>query len=109
MSNDLRVLRRRQEDAQVEAERRVYGAENGAPVLVGRTTSDGAYPTSARAVYKIALDVVNCQLKEGAPVSFATTGAFEYAANFGSAVPPFGTEVRLDLMPGGRFAFEYDG
>lgn len=108
-SNDVRVQRRRQEDVQADLDRRVYGSDNGAPVLVGKTSTDGSYPVAAQAVYKVELYLTGGELKEGATPTFTDLGMAEYATNLGSAVPGLGQLVRLDLAPGGRYTFEFNG
>lgn len=108
-ANEVRVLRRRLEDLESDVGRRGDGPDTGAPVLVGKTSTDGAYPVAINAFYKVELYLTGGELKEGAVPVFTDLNMSEYAVNLGTAVPPLGTLVRIDLLPGGTFGFSYSG
>jgi len=109
VSRDLRLQRQAQDRLDDALEMGRVGAANGSQYMVGKTVSDGTYPTRAKSVYCIRVNRVAGAEKEGDEVQFVSQTVKCYAGNLGTSVPPEGTPVALTLVPGGRFVFAYCG
>lgn len=106
----MRIERLRQSDLAADLD--VLDADDfdGAAAFLAITTSDGAYPTTASAVYAVRFQAVDCAETEGAAATYVDDPAdpTRYALNVGSKVPPSGTRVVVHAA-GGRLVFSYNG
>lgn len=80
----------------------------GAPAFVGKTTSDGTYPTTAAVFYAVNPVTVSGTETAGSAASFSASTAVVHALNLGTAVPASGTYV-LVTFAANRWVFRYDG
>jgi hypothetical protein len=74
--------------------------------LVVKTVTKATYPTAAVAAYAVQLAIPVVVEVEGAVPTFTDiTGTF-YAINLGTAIPPAGTHLLVELVRG-RWVFTY--
>lgn len=104
--DDVERLMRRQDDADDDATREAGPSGAGAPVVLGKTTTVGTYPTSAGRYYWVTPnDVTGAETEGGAGTLTADSGRF-LALNVGGAIPPSGTPVVCTHVPH-RWVFCY--
>ena len=104
--DDVERLLRRQDEADDDATRDRGAAGAGSPVILGKTTTVGTYPTTAGRYYWITPnDVTGAETEGGTGTLTGLSGRF-LALNIGSAIPPSGTAV-LCTWIGNRWVFNY--
>jgi hypothetical protein len=106
--NEAAVQRRRLDELDALSDDRPDGPDLGALAVVGITASDGKYPIAAQAVYRLDVQRVVDDEREGGAVELVPTGEKIYAGNVGDAIPPRGTPVIATLVDGGKFIFAYN-
>ena len=99
-------LRAWRDEAEAESTRAVDFVELGAPMLVCKTASDGAYPAAAARFFRVVPQSVFGPESEGAAGTLTADGGGFYALNIGSAIPPSGTTV-ICYSLGSRWVFDY--
>jgi hypothetical protein len=105
---EVRLLRQRLSDLEEEVERLESAASEGEACLVGKTVSQGAYPTAAGRFYALTVQAVTGNETEGSAEALDDEGGTVLAANLGTAVPPVGTAVAADRVAH-RWVFRFDG
>jgi hypothetical protein len=105
---EVRLLRQRLADLEEEIERLESGAAEGEACLVGKTVSQGAYPTAAGRFFALTVQAVTGTETEGSAQTLDAEDDTILAANLGSAIPPAGTAVAVDRVRH-RWVFRYDG
>jgi hypothetical protein len=108
MSDELRLLR----DRVAELEKQVDAMGNEEPgsdrIELGKTVSEGSYPTSAQRFYAVELYKLSGTETENAVGTLTDLNARIRAYNHGSAVPPVTTQVVVK-QHNGRWSFRYNG
>lgn len=110
MSNDLRVLRRRIDEADVAEERmRRNGPSTGAPTMFGTVVNGGAMSSTEPNVFLIQRSLLTFQRREGAPVSIVPRSGApdQLVAVIGPGVPVAGDILIARFAPGGRWISDF--
>jgi hypothetical protein len=112
MSNDVRVLRKRQATARDALDSSLGGGEPyGSAAEVVQTTTVSTYPTVAGAFYAcLTCDIDGAEVEGGTATYVTRAGASPiYCFNLGTSIPPVGSTLVVHGVGNGRWTFRYDG
>lgn len=108
MHDEASRLRARVADLEDAAAQAGEGGPGGAPTLLVKTKSLGAYPTTAGCFYACESQSLTGTEVEGGVGALTTDGDTLWAFNCGSAVPPASTPLTI-IFIGQRWVFKFDG
>ncbi len=101
-----RIIRSYQDQLANLSDRTVLIPPADGLAVVGKTASDGSYPTTAQAVYMLVLQSIDVGDSEGDAATFFDEDGLMPAVNLGGSIPPAGTRV-IAFSISGHWVFSY--